>query len=119
MENDKYSILEVTDKQGEEPKLLIAYAVESDDTPRFKDLITVPADKPKDEILVLVNDRAFIQLELHREKAEKEAKERGTQENLKLKMTALKAELENMKGPGIQIEKPKQKKKQLQSPEQA
>lgn len=115
--NDKYSILEVTDKFGEKPELLIAYAVESNDIPRFKEQITVPADKTKEETIQRINDTAFTRLEARREKAKEEAEKRSAEENLISKQLALFAEIENLKGTTLSLEKPKPKKKQLQEPQ--
>lgn len=115
MKNDKFTILGIEEKSRTE--FQIAYAVESNDTPRFKELVTVPAGKPKEEILALVNDTAYSRLELRREKCVQEQKEQEEQERIERMRDTLKAEIKNMKGSGIPIEKPKQKKKQIQAPE--
>lgn len=115
--NDKYSILEVTDKSGERHELLIAYAVESDDIPRFKEQITVPADKSREETIQRINDTAFARLESRREKAKEEAEQRSAEECIELKRVALFSEIENMKGTTLSLKKPKPKKKKLQEPQ--
>lgn len=115
MENDKYTILGIEEKSRTE--FQIAYAVESNDIPRFKELVTVPTGKPKEEILAMVNDTAYTRLKDRREKRESQQKEREEQERIERMRDTLKAEIENMKGPGIPLKKPRQKKKQLQAPE--
>lgn len=115
MKNDNYVILGIEEKSRTE--FQIAYAVESDEIPRFKELVTVPVRKTKAEIFEMVNDTAFSRLELRREKREKERKEREEQEDIERMRDVLKAEIENMKGKGTPIKKPGQKKKQLLNPE--
>ena len=114
MKNDKYTILDISEKSRSE--FQIAYAVASDDIPRFKALVTVPAGKPKEDIIELVNSHAYSQLNTRREKLAKEAREREERENIERLRDSLKADIESLKGVGTPIKKPVEKKRQLEAP---
>lgn len=116
MKDDKYTILDISEKSRSE--FQIAYAVESKDIPRFKALVSVPAGKPKEDIIEMVNNHAYSQLETRREKIAKEAREQEERENIERLRDSLKANIESLKGTGTPIKKPKEKKKQLEAPEE-
>lgn len=116
---DRYTVLEISEKpkrdKNARSEFLIAYAVESDDIPRFKEQVTISL-RPKEALISAINDAAFTRLEDRREKAKKEREERSEQENQCLMRDTLKAELDAMKGTEIELKKPEQKKKQLKAP---
>jgi phosphoglycolate phosphatase-like HAD superfamily hydrolase len=111
---DIYTILDISEKSRSE--FQIGYAVESEDIPRFKAMVSVPAGKPKEDIIERVNDAAHHQLEIRREKIAKEAHDKEERENIERLRDSLKADIDGLKGAGIQITKPKEKKARLETP---
>ena len=113
MKKDSYTILGIEDKATKE--FTVAYAVDSEDIPRFKLLLTVPVGT-KADIIERVNSAALSQLQLRRDKIAKEARETADRENIENVREQLKADILNMKGTGTPIRKPKEKKARLEAP---
>ena len=112
MKDDKYIILGISEKSRSE--FQVAYAVESKDIPRFKATVSVPASKPKEDTIEMINNHAYSQLETRREKLAKEAREREEREKIERLRGSLKADIESLKGVGTPIKKPVEKKRRLE-----
>ena len=114
MKKDTYTILGIEDKTQKE--FTVAYAVDSEDIPRFKLLLTVPVGT-KADIIERVNSAAFNQLTLRRDKIAKDDQEIADHENVERVREKLKEDILNLKGAGTTIKKPEEKKKRLADPQ--
>lgn len=114
-QKDTYTILGIEEKTARD--FSVAYAVNSEDIPRFKLMLTVPISN-KEDIIGQVNFAAFEQLRMRRAKTKKAEDEQAEAARIEIAKVDLIAAIMEVTGTETTIKKPAEKKPRLEAPKE-